>query len=57
MKTLFKNGTIIDGTGNEPYQGDVLIQDDVIVKVGGVIDEPCDVVIDISGLPPRSLCP
>lgn len=54
MKTLFKNGTIIDGTGNEPYQGDLLIQDDVIVKVGVVIDEPCDEVIDISGL---EICP
>ena len=54
MKTLFKNGTIIDGTGTEPYAGDVLIEDDVITKVGGSIEEPCDEVIDISGL---EICP
>ena len=50
MKTLFKNGTIIDGTGDKPYVGDVLIDGDTILKVGGTIDEPADKVIDISGL-------
>ena len=54
MKTLFKNGTIIDGTGEKPFKGDVLIEDDVILKVGGVIDEPADKVIDIAGL---EICP
>ena len=34
MKTLFKGGTIYDGTGARPYVGDVLIEDDRIVKVG-----------------------
>ena len=37
MKTLFKNGTIYDGTGNKPYTGDVLIEDDRIAAVGGSI--------------------
>ena len=32
MRTLFKNGEIIDGTGGEPFVGDVLIEDGVIVK-------------------------
>ena len=33
MKTLFKNGTIYDGTGRKPFKGDVLIEDDRIVEV------------------------
>ena len=28
MKTLFKNGTIIDGSGAKPFVGDLLIEDD-----------------------------
>ncbi len=31
MKTLFKNGTIYDGTGAAPTVGDVLIEDDRIL--------------------------
>ena len=49
MKTLFKNGEIYDGTGGRPYIGDVLIEDDVIVKVGGEIAEEADKVVDLSG--------
>ena len=33
MKTLFKNGTIYDGSGRKPFKGDVLIEDDRIVEV------------------------
>ena len=54
MKTVFKNGTIYDGTGAAPYVGDVLIEDDRIVKVGGVIDEPADRTVDLSGY---QICP
>ena len=54
MKTLFKNGTIIDGTGAAPYAGDVLIEDDRILRVGGTIDEAADRVVDITGL---HICP
>ena len=54
MKTLFKNGTIIDGSGEKPYVGDVLIEDDVILKVGGSIDDIAKKVIDITGL---EICP
>ena len=32
--TLIKNGLIIDGTGNDPFAGDVLVQDKRIVTVG-----------------------
>ena len=54
MKTLFKNGTIIDGTGAAPYAGDVLIEDDRILQVGGTITEAADQVVDITGC---QICP
>ena len=54
MRTLFKNGTIIDGSGAKPYTGDLLIEDDRILAVGGEIDEPADKIVDLSGL---LLCP
>lgn len=54
MKTLFKNGTIIDGTGAEPYVGDVLIEDDRILEVGGAISADADKVVDLEGL---QICP
>ena len=31
---LIKNGLIIDGTGNDPFAGDVLVHDKRIVAVG-----------------------
>ena len=33
MKTLIKNGLIYDGTGDKPYEGDILIKDDRIVEI------------------------
>ena len=54
MKTLFKNGTIIDGTGAAPVQGDVLIKDDRILEVGGTITADADRVVDLTGL---QICP
>ena len=54
MKILFQNGTIYDGTGNAPAVGDVLIEDDRILKAGGKIEESADKTVDISGL---SICP
>ena len=54
MKTLFKNGSIIDGTGAAPVVGDVLIEGDRIVAVGGVITEKADRVVDLTGL---QICP
>ena len=32
--TLIQNGLIIDGTGSDPFPGDVLIKDQRIVAVG-----------------------
>lgn len=38
MKILIKNATIVDGTGNPPYQGDILVVDDVIKTVSAHLD-------------------
>ena len=54
MKTLFKNGTIIDGSGAKPFSGDVLIEDDRILAVGGEITEEADRVVELRGL---QICP
>ena len=54
MKTLFKNGLILDGTGTSPARGDVLIEDDRIAAVGGEIREEADEIIDAQGL---MICP
>ena len=42
MKTLFKNGTIYDGSGGRPHVGDLLIEDDRILAVGGEITEAAE---------------
>ncbi len=54
MKTLFKNGTVIDGSGKAPFRADVLIENDRIIEVSEQINAEADVIIDIEGL---QLCP
>ena len=54
MKTLFQNGMIYDGTGEPPYPGSVLIEDDRILAVGGPIRQEADRVVDLGG---RAVCP
>ena len=54
MRTLFKNGMIYDGSGEAPFVGDVLIEDDRIVKIGTDIDDPADEVLDLTG---KQICP
>lgn len=49
MKTLFKNGTVFDGSGNAPFVGDVLIEDNKILKVGKC-GEAADETVDATGL-------
>ncbi|KAG0211955.1 hypothetical protein BGX28_007036 [Mortierella sp. GBA30] len=47
--TLFKNGYIFDGV-SESFQGDLLIDNGLIVKVGGRIEAPENaVVVDLKG--------
>lgn len=49
LDTLIKGGTVIDGTGAEPFMADVGIRDGRIIAVGQ-IDEPAHKTIDASGL-------
>ena len=53
---LIKNGLIIDGTGKDPFAGDVLVHDKRIVAVGQEASASCPdgalvEEIDASGLP------
>ena len=38
MKQLIKNAKIYDGSGTEPFPGDVLLEDDRIKKLGSRLD-------------------
>lgn len=49
MRTLLKNGTLYDGTGADPVRGDILIEDDRLVKIGGTIEDKADRVIELGG--------
>ncbi|MDR3258085.1 MAG: D-aminoacylase [Fusobacteriaceae bacterium] len=49
MKKLIKNGIIIDGSGEKRYKADVLINDELIEKIG-IIDDINDMeIIDAKG--------
>ena len=50
MKTLLKNALIYDGTGGEPFPGDILIEGDRIKCVGAAPAEPAERVVDLGGL-------
>lgn len=54
MKQLLKNAKIYDGTGTEPFAGDVLIDGDRIAKVGVGITDEAELVYDLKG---KSLAP
>ena len=51
---LLKGGTIVDGTGDEPFAGDVAIRDGRIVAVGNAAHVEARDVIDCKGL---VICP
>jgi imidazolonepropionase-like amidohydrolase len=51
-RTLFRGGTIVDGTGAEPYRADVVVAGDEIVEVGADLDG--DVAVELAG---RTLLP
>ena len=50
MRQLLKNAKIYDGTGSEPYMGDILIEGDRIAKIAPSIDLPAESVMDLKGL-------
>lgn len=50
MKTLLKNGTVLDYASNTNEVMDILINDSVIEKVGKNLDVQFDKVIDCTGL-------
>ena len=54
MKSLFKNAKIYDGTGADAFIGDVLIENDRILKVGKDLEKAADQIYDLTG---RSLAP
>ena len=48
---LFKSGLIYDGTGSEPFKGDILIDNDKIIRVDKHIEQQEGwEVIDLNGL-------
>lgn len=49
VKLIIRNGTIVDGTGSEPFLGDISIANGLIVEVGTVTDQ-ADQEIDATGL-------
>ena len=54
MKQLLKNARIYDGTGSAAFLGDVLIEDDRIVKIGEALNDEADRVFELRG---KSLAP
>ena len=49
MKRLIRNGLLIDGSGNTPYIGDLLIENNRIVAVEKSIPANADEIIDAAG--------
>lgn len=47
---LFKNATIIDGTGRPAFRGDVRIKNGKIIKIGNIKPSDDDEIVDASGL-------
>ena len=47
---IIRNGTVYDGSGTAPYQGDVAIQGDTIAKIGDLDDAHGKTEIDADGL-------
>jgi len=50
MKTLLKNALIYDGTGAEPYHGDVLLDGERITDVGKTLKCDDAEIVDLTGL-------
>ena len=50
MKTKLIHGKIVDGSGIMPWTGEILIEEDKILKVGTELLEIADQVIDLEGM-------
>ena len=50
MKTLYRNCRIYDGTGEEPFEGEILVDGDKIAGVAARISTPADEIVDLGGL-------
>ncbi|MFN3233598.1 MAG: N-acyl-D-amino-acid deacylase family protein [Alphaproteobacteria bacterium] len=46
---ILKGGTIVDGSGDRPFKGDLAIEDGKIVAISGSINDPAHEVIDAEG--------
>ncbi len=49
MKLLLKNAYIIDGSGTEPYRGDILVHKDTITAIGTIPNRIRATIIDCQG--------
>ncbi len=49
MRQLIKNARIYDGTGKEPFSGDILLDGDRIARIAPSIDAEADRTIDLGG--------
>jgi dihydroorotase/N-acyl-D-amino-acid deacylase len=47
---LFSNGTILDGTGGQPFHADIFTQGERIVRIGPGLSAPSAIVVDCTGL-------
>ncbi|HET6628472.1 MAG TPA: D-aminoacylase [Woeseiaceae bacterium] len=47
---LIRDGTVIDGTGGEPYEADIAVEGDTIAAIGDLDDAEAATVIDAGGL-------
>lgn len=48
--TLIVGGTIVDGSGDDGFRGDLAVKDGQIVAVGDLVDQPTVRLIDAAGL-------
>lgn len=49
-RVVIKNGNVVDGTGNKPYQADIIVENGLIKDVGHFQDATGEEVIDASGM-------
>ena len=46
---IIKGGTVVDGTGNPRFVGDIAVKDGVVADIGPSIEGDADRVIDATG--------